>query len=112
MLRLELLWWLRKWFGAEVAVAEKVVYGANTENDWLAASPDGVLDRKVFELSSHGVLEIKCPYLNGDMSKAFPWSRIPIRYIPQAQGLMEILGRDWMDFYGSQFFFGDLFISV
>ncbi|RYR13337.1 hypothetical protein Ahy_B04g070389 isoform B [Arachis hypogaea] len=44
-------------------------------------------------------IEIKCPYLNGDMSKAFPWSRIPIRYIPQAQGLMEILGRDWMDFY-------------
>ncbi|KAL1320974.1 hypothetical protein HN51_065695 [Arachis hypogaea] len=85
--------------GNTVLFPELQVYGANTENDWLAASPDGVLDRKLFELSSHGVLEIKCPYLNGDMSKAFPWSRIPIRYIPQAQGLMEILGRDWMDFY-------------
>nr|KYP47236.1 hypothetical protein KK1_031108 [Cajanus cajan] len=44
-------------------------------------------------------IEIKCPYFDGNISKAFPWSRIPIHYIPQAQGLMEILGRDWMDFY-------------
>ncbi|KAE9619517.1 putative restriction endonuclease type II [Lupinus albus] len=33
------------------------------------------------------------------MSRTYPWSRIPIYYIPQAQGLMEILGRDWMNFY-------------
>ncbi|KAL2491578.1 Restriction endonuclease [Abeliophyllum distichum] len=33
------------------------------------------------------------------MSKATPWKRIPLYYIPQAQGLMEILDRDWMDLY-------------
>ncbi|KAJ1414162.1 YqaJ viral recombinase [Sesbania bispinosa] len=75
------------------------VYSAKPEDNWLAASPDGVVDSLLYELPSRGVLEIKCPYFYGDMSKAFPWSRIPVHYIPQAQGLMEILGRDWMDFY-------------
>ncbi|GFP80733.1 hypothetical protein PHJA_000216600, partial [Phtheirospermum japonicum] len=27
------------------------------------------------------------------------WKRVPLYYIPQAQGLMEILDRDWMDMY-------------
>ncbi|MED6221432.1 hypothetical protein PIB30_054596 [Stylosanthes scabra] len=85
--------------GNTVLFPEFQVYGANSEDEWLAASPDGVLDGVVYGLPSHGVLEIKCPYFDGDMRKAFPWSRIPMRYIPQAQGLMEILGRDWMDFY-------------
>lgn len=69
------------------------------EDDWLAASPDGVVDQVVYGLSSRGVLEIKCPFFNGVMSDASPWKRIPIYYIPQAQGLMEIMDRDWMDFY-------------
>lgn len=69
------------------------------EYDWLAASPDGTVDQVVYDLSSRGVLEIKCPYFNGDMKKAFPWTRIPLHYIPQTQGLLEILDRDWMDFY-------------
>ncbi|XP_016474312.1 uncharacterized protein LOC107796096 [Nicotiana tabacum] len=69
------------------------------EDDWLAASPDGVVDKFVYHLPSRGVLEIKCPFFNGDMSAATPWKRIPIFYVPQAQGLMEILDRDWMDFY-------------
>ncbi|XP_061356547.1 uncharacterized protein LOC133300974 isoform X2 [Gastrolobium bilobum] len=85
--------------GNTVLFPEFQVYGANSEDNWLAASPDGIVDGLVYELPSCGVLEIKCPYFNGDMGKAFPWSRIPIYYIPQAQGLMEILGRDWMDFY-------------
>ncbi|XP_059310076.1 uncharacterized protein LOC132061245 [Lycium ferocissimum] len=67
--------------------------------DWLGASPDGVVDKFVYHLPSRGVLEIKCPYFNGDMTKATPWKRIPIYYVPQAQGLMEILDRDWMDYY-------------
>ncbi|XP_025013984.2 uncharacterized protein LOC8284301 isoform X1 [Ricinus communis] len=76
------------------------VYGVkNSEDDWLAASPDGVIDSLVYGLPSRGVLEIKCPFFDGDMSKASPWKRIPLYYIPQAQGLMEILNRDWMDFY-------------
>ncbi|XP_065853881.1 uncharacterized protein [Euphorbia lathyris] len=71
----------------------------NPEDDWLAASPDGVVDRIVYGLPDRGVLEIKCPYFGGDMSRAAPWKRIPLFHIPQAQGLMEILDRDWMDFY-------------
>ncbi|XP_060183003.1 uncharacterized protein LOC132612952 [Lycium barbarum] len=67
--------------------------------DWLGASADGVVDKFVYHLPSRGVLEIKCPYFNGDMTKATPWKRIPIYYVPQAQGLMEILDRDWMDYY-------------
>ncbi|CAK9156402.1 unnamed protein product [Ilex paraguariensis] len=71
----------------------------NPESNWLAASPDGLLDKFVYGLPSRGVLEIKCPFFNGDMSKASPWKRIPVHCIPQAQGLMEILDRDWMDYY-------------
>ncbi|GAU51613.1 hypothetical protein TSUD_414450 [Trifolium subterraneum] len=85
--------------GNAVLFPEFQVYTAKPEDSWLAASPDGIIDRLVYELPPHGVLEVKCPYFSGDMSKAFPWSRIPVHYIPQAQGLMEILGRDWMDFY-------------
>ncbi|CBI26436.3 unnamed protein product, partial [Vitis vinifera] len=40
-----------------------------------------------------------CPFFNGDKSIASPWSRVPLYCIPQAQGLMEIMDRDWMDFY-------------
>ncbi|XP_045790779.1 uncharacterized protein LOC123885543 [Trifolium pratense] len=85
--------------GNAVLFPEFQVYTAKPEDSWLAASPDGIFDRMVYELPSRGVLEVKCPYFGGDMSKAFPWSRIPVHYIPQAQGLMEILGMDWMDFY-------------
>ncbi|KAA8526588.1 hypothetical protein F0562_008209 [Nyssa sinensis] len=91
-------WW-GCWFLASPESAA-LIYGKNNpEDDWLAASPDGVVDKPVYGLPSQGVLEIKCPFFNGDMSKASPWSRIPLYYIPQAQGLMEILDRNWMDFY-------------
>lgn len=69
------------------------------EDGWLAASPDGDIECLVYELPSNGVLEIKCPFFDGDMSRAFPWKRIPLYYMPQAQGLLEITDRDWMDFY-------------
>ncbi|KAF2306000.1 hypothetical protein GH714_009442 [Hevea brasiliensis] len=86
--------------GNTVMFPEFQVYGErNPEDDWLGASPDGVIDGLVYGLPSRGVLEIKCPFFNGDMSNASPWKRIPLYHIPQAQGLMEILDRDWMDFY-------------
>ncbi|XP_019055932.1 PREDICTED: uncharacterized protein LOC104612904 isoform X2 [Nelumbo nucifera] len=86
--------------GNTVSFPDFQIYGKkNPEDDWLAASPDGVIDQFVYGLPSRGVLEIKCPYFNGDMRRAYPWSRIPNYCIPQAQGLMEILDRDWMDFY-------------
>ncbi|CAI9103877.1 OLC1v1002459C1 [Oldenlandia corymbosa var. corymbosa] len=79
--------------------ALQVYKKTNPEDDWLAASPDGVIDSFLYDLPSRGVLEIKCPYFDGEMKKACPWGRIPLHYIPQAQGLMEILDRDWMDMY-------------
>ncbi|XP_050211023.1 uncharacterized protein LOC126661236 [Mercurialis annua] len=79
--------------GHSVSFPEFQVYGLkNSDDDWLAASPDGVID-------SRGVLEIKCPYFKGDKRRFSPCKRIPLYYIPQAQGLMEILNLDWMDFY-------------
>lgn len=86
--------------GSTVLFPEFQVYrDANPEDDWLAASPDGLVDRLVYDLPSRGVLEIKCPFFGGDMTTASPWKRIPLHCVPQAQGLMEILDRDWMDFY-------------
>ncbi|XP_022150402.1 uncharacterized protein LOC111018568 [Momordica charantia] len=86
--------------GNTVLFPEFQVYGkVNSEDDWLAASPDGAIDKIVHGLPSRGVLEIKCPFFDGDMRKASPWSRVPLYSIPQAQGLMEIMDRDWMDFY-------------
>lgn len=69
------------------------------DDDWLAASPDGLVIESDDGSGLRGVLEIKCPFFGGDMSLAKPWKRIPLYFIPQAQGLMEILDRDWMDFY-------------
>ncbi|XP_068646184.1 uncharacterized protein [Aristolochia californica] len=69
------------------------------EEDWLAASPDGLVEHVTHGLPFGGVLEIKCPFFKGEMYRAFPWSRVPLHCMPQAQGLMEILDRDWMDLY-------------
>lgn len=81
--------------GNKVLFPEFQVHGERySEDDWLAASPDGVVENIVYDLPSRGVLEIKCPYFRGD-----PWKRIPLYCMPQAQGLMEILDKDWMDFY-------------
>lgn len=87
--------------GNSVCFPDFQVYGKTNheEDDWLAASPDGLVDSLMYGLPSRGVLEVKCPFYDGDMNKAFPWRRIPLHYIPQAQGLMEILDRDWMDMY-------------
>ncbi|XP_059429406.1 uncharacterized protein LOC132163216 isoform X2 [Corylus avellana] len=86
--------------GNTVLFPEFQVYGDRIpEDDWLAGSPDGVVDRLVYGLPSRGVLEIKCPFFNGDVSNALPWTRVPLYCIPQAQGLMEIMDRDWMDLY-------------
>nr|XP_043613652.1 uncharacterized protein LOC122585593 [Erigeron canadensis] len=70
----------------------------NPEDYWLAASPDGVIDKIAYGLPYRGLLEIKCPF-KGNMRKNLPWSNITYNCIPQVQGLMEISDRDWMDFY-------------
>ncbi|XP_077239671.1 uncharacterized protein LOC143880558 [Tasmannia lanceolata] len=82
------------------AVRPLLVYNkTNPEDDWLAASPDGVVDRVSYGLPYGGVLEVKCPFFGGKVGRAYPWSQMPPHCMPQAQGLMEILDRNWMDFY-------------
>lgn len=69
------------------------------EEDWLGASPDGVIDVVKDGFCSEGVLEVKCPFYDGDKTQAYPWKKVPWHYVPQAQGLMEIMDRDWLDLY-------------
>ncbi|KAD3068802.1 hypothetical protein E3N88_36682 [Mikania micrantha] len=86
--------------GNSVMLPEFHVSGkVNQEDNWLGASPDGIINKIVYGLPHGGILEIKCPFYKGDMRKGYPWSQVPYNCIPQAQGLMEILDRDWMDFY-------------
>lgn len=86
--------------GNSISYPEFQVYEKNNSlDDFLAASADGCIDSYIYGLPSRGVLEIKCPFFGGDMSRAEPWKRLPLHYIPQAQGLMEIYDRDWMDMY-------------
>lgn len=86
--------------GNSVMLPEFQVSGKlNPTDNWCAASPDGVVDKIIYGLPYRGVLEIKCPFYKGEMRKGYPWSQVPYKFIPQAQGLMEILDRDWMDFY-------------
>ncbi|XP_057549947.1 uncharacterized protein LOC130828146 isoform X2 [Amaranthus tricolor] len=85
--------------GKSVFLPKSPINKHNFEDDWLGASPDGVVEETIYGLRSGGVLEIKCPFFDGNKSRAFPWKRIPVHYMPQAQGLMEILDKDWMDFY-------------
>ncbi|XP_028788971.1 uncharacterized protein LOC114744999 isoform X1 [Neltuma alba] len=63
--------------------------------DWLGASPDGLLGC----IPGGGILEVKCPYNKGKPETALPWSAMPFYYMPQVQGQMEILDRDWVDLY-------------
>ncbi|KAG8640035.1 hypothetical protein MANES_13G014700v8 [Manihot esculenta] len=61
------------------------------EFDWLGASPDGLLEG--------GILEVKCPYNKGKPESALPWSIMPFYYMPQVQGQLEIMNREWADLY-------------
>lgn len=74
------------------------VHGASV---WLGASPDGLLDSDgLLGEDSGGILEVKCPYgKSNDPQGAVPYDSVPYYYMPQAQGLLEILEREWLDFY-------------
>ncbi|ESQ35429.1 hypothetical protein EUTSA_v10008303mg [Eutrema salsugineum] len=65
--------------------------GASSDADILVVGKDGSC--------SKGVLEVKCPFYDGDKTQACPWKKVPWHYVPQAQGLMEIMDRDWLDLY-------------
>ncbi|CAN6463882.1 unnamed protein product [Victoria cruziana] len=76
------------------------IYNKNDPaDDWLAASPDGVIEPNYHRYHDGGVLEVKCPFFRGQVEKALPWVRIPPYHMPQAQGLMEILDKNWLDYY-------------
>ncbi|CAN1137296.1 hypothetical protein LINPERHAP2_LOCUS9967, partial [Linum perenne] len=60
--------------------------------DWIGASPDGLL-------GCVGILEVKCPYNKGKPEKGLPWSTMPFYYMPQVQGQLEIMDREWADLY-------------
>ncbi|GKV52924.1 hypothetical protein SLEP1_g59475 [Rubroshorea leprosula] len=68
---------------------------SNEQFDWLGASPDGLLGC----FPGGGILEVKCPYNKGKPDIALPWSTMPFYYMPQVQGQMEIMDRDWVDLY-------------
>ena len=74
---------------------------ADDRFSWLGASPDGLLPSDGLHLHPNGgVLEIKCPYgATGDPRQARPYGKVPWYYVPQVQGLMEVLDRDWLDFF-------------
>uniref|UniRef100_A0A1D1Z5A8 Uncharacterized protein R354 n=2 Tax=Anthurium amnicola TaxID=1678845 RepID=A0A1D1Z5A8_9ARAE len=62
---------------------------------WLGASPDGILG----SCPDGGILEVKCPYNKGKPELGLPWQVMPYYYMPQVQGQMEIMDRDWVDLY-------------
>ncbi|KAF9595799.1 hypothetical protein IFM89_004201 [Coptis chinensis] len=68
---------------------------AEPKFDWVGASPDGL----VGDCPGGGILEVKCPYNKGKPELGLPWSAAPFYYMPQVQGQMEILGREWVDLY-------------
>lgn len=63
--------------------------------DWLGASPDGLLGC----FPEGGILEVKCPYNKGKPETGLPWKTMPFYYMPQVQGQMEIMDREWVDLY-------------
>ncbi|XP_076892528.1 uncharacterized protein LOC143544279 [Bidens hawaiensis] len=63
--------------------------------DWIGASPDGLLGC----FPNLGILEVKCPFNKGKPELALPWTKMPYYYMPQVQGQMEVLDRNWVDLY-------------
>ncbi|KAL6551264.1 hypothetical protein OROMI_021752 [Orobanche minor] len=63
--------------------------------DWVGASPDGLIGC----LPGGGILEVKCPFNKGKPEVMLPWSTMPFYYMPQLQGQMEVMDRDWVDLY-------------
>ncbi|CAA0825296.1 Restriction endonuclease- type II-like superfamily protein [Striga hermonthica] len=63
--------------------------------NWIGASPDGLLGC----FPGGGILEVKCPYNKGRPEMMLPWSNVPFYYMPQVQGQMEVMDRDWADLY-------------
>ena len=81
--------------GNRIQFLDFIVYREG--EDWLSASPNGVIING--SSASEGVLEIKCPFFKGNLMSSSPWVQVPVFYMPQVQGLMEILDREWLDLF-------------
>ncbi|KAJ4960040.1 hypothetical protein NE237_019950 [Protea cynaroides] len=68
---------------------------AEEQSKWLGASPDGLIGC----CPGGGILEVKCPHNKGKPEHALPWSTVPFYCMPQVQGQMEIMDREWVDVY-------------
>lgn len=77
--------------GCEVGTMGFAIH-SNEQLHWLGASPDGILD-------CFGILEVKCPYNKGKTETVLPWKKVPYYYMPQLQGQMEIMDREWVNLY-------------
>ena len=67
--------------------------GFATYDDWLGASPDGMIGDK-------GMIEIKCPYgLRNDPNAVFKTAAEQPHYYGQMQIQLLCTGREWVDFY-------------
>lgn len=79
------------------------VWGDDGVNDWLGASPDGLVTpsgpQDPYAGPGEGMLEIKCPFNRGMPDSMDPWAVAPYYYMPQVQGQMAILGRQWCNLY-------------
>ncbi|KAG0456565.1 hypothetical protein HPP92_024353 [Vanilla planifolia] len=80
--------------GQDVSFLGFAVHGEATSG-WLGASPDGL----VGFYPNAGILEVKCPYNKGKPELGLPWQAVPYYYMPQVQGQMEIMDREWADLY-------------
>ncbi|KAI5072910.1 hypothetical protein GOP47_0013016 [Adiantum capillus-veneris] len=79
-------------------LAFKIYQEGDKRKEWIGGSPDGLVEPGLPEASS-GILEVKCPYNSGKPEFCVPWSEVPFHHMPQIQGLMEILDRDWLDVF-------------
>ncbi|GLJ27903.1 hypothetical protein SUGI_0547810 [Cryptomeria japonica] len=79
----------------------QIYHKDNEQLQWLGASPDGLITRSLSGVveDSGGILEVKCPFNKGKPELGLPWASAPYYYMPQVQGLMEILDRNWVDLY-------------
>ncbi|WCJ38674.1 Restriction endonuclease type II-like superfamily protein [Euphorbia peplus] len=80
--------------GREVSSLGFAVHPAK-QFEWIGASPDGLLGG----FPEGGILEVKCPFNKGKPEVGLPWKTMPFYYMPQVQGQLEIMNREWSDVY-------------
>lgn len=79
----------REWY--ELETFNKVHNGGFFElNEWVGASPDGLID-------NDGLIEIKCPKYN-TMMRYLVKKELPKDYEWQVHGQLWVTNRDWCDF--------------